>query len=251
MGLASRAFVLALAAACSADAVQSTEPTGPTPLRYESANFTFHYGAMDTATIAQTALVVEAERSRIVADLGGTEPPRVSVWLYSDHGDLERALNPLIGPIPSWASGAAPRRDQIHMMSPNAAGYGSYTTMVVNLVHEFVHCVLLTINATIGNNPRWLWESVAVYESGQFRDPRALTFMAGPTPPTLASLDSFDSTRIYEVGYTIGEFIVSRFGKTALRSLIANNGDVQDALGIPPVQFEADWFAFVRQRYGF
>jgi len=111
-------------------------------------------------------------------------------------------------------------------------------------VHEFAHCVSLEVNDSFGNNPRWLWESVAVYESNQFRDPRTLSYMTSLTPPTFASLNSFDNTRVYEVGYTIGEFIVAQWGRPLLRSLIASNGDITGALGISPAQFERDWFNF-------
>ena len=218
---------------------------------YASAHFSLHYQQLDRATIAQTAAAMEAEYSRIVDDLGGVESPRVDIWLYADHAALERALTPLIGTFPSWAAGAASRRDRIHMMSPNAPAWQPYSRMITNLVHEFAHCVSLQRNGTIGNNPRWLWESVAIYEAGQFRDPKSLAYMTALTPPSLASLSSFDNTRVYEVGFTIGEFIVTRWGKPALVTLIGNNGDIQATLGISQAQFEADWFTFVRQKYLF
>ena len=38
-------------------------------------------------------------------------------------------------------------------------------------VHEFAHGVSLHVNPRFGNNPRWLWEAVAIYEQA---DPDAL-----------------------------------------------------------------------------
>ena len=32
-------------------------------------------------------------------------------------------------------------------------------------VHEFAHVVSMYVNSTIPNNPRWLWEAVALYEN--------------------------------------------------------------------------------------
>jgi len=42
----------------------------------------------------------------------------------------------------------------------------------VNVVHGFCHAVSLYVSPTFGNNPRWLWEAVALYENAEFVDPR-------------------------------------------------------------------------------
>jgi hypothetical protein len=153
--------------------------------------------------------------------------------------------------VPSWSSGAAPRRDQIHLMSPNHPQYQPYGQMIANLVHEFAHCVSLQRNNTIANNPRWFWESVALYEAGQFRDPRALSYLNTVAPPSFATLNALDNTRVYDVGYTIAEFIVARWGTAALVALIDNNANVPATLGVTQAQFESDWFAWVRAKYQF
>jgi hypothetical protein len=136
-------------------------------------------------------------------------------------------------------------------MSPNAPAWGPFDRMVSNLLHEFAHCVTLHLNPTIANNPRWLWESVAIYESRQSVDLRTIDYLAALTPPSFDSLNSFDNMRVYDVGYSIAEFIVARWGQRALPDLIAGNGDTAGALGIPPADFQRDWFAFARARYGF
>ena len=74
--------------------------------------------------------------------------------------------------------------------------------------------------------------------------------MVALDPPSFASMASVDNTRIYDVGYSIAEFIVSRWGPLALPQLIAVNGDTGSALGVPPADFQRQWFAFVRERYG-
>ena len=120
-----------------------------------------------------------------------------------------------------------------------------------NATHELAHCVSLYTNPTFGNNPRWLWESVALYENGELVDPRTLDYMVAGRPPTLAQLDAdlTASRKVYEVGYTLGEFVVARGGPAALVGLIRANGDTQAALGLSSAQFEAQWYAFVRERY--
>ena len=135
-------------------------------------------------------------------------------------------------------------------MSPNSPAWAPYSRMLSHLVHEFAHCVTLRANPRIANNPRWLWESVAIYESGQSVDLRGVSYMAALQPPAFASLNSLDNTLVYDVGYSIAEFVVSRWSRRALADLVAANGDPSAALGVSIDDFERQWFAFARQRYG-
>ena len=68
------------------------------------------------------------------------------------------------------------------------------------------HSVTLRVNPAFANNPRWLWESIALYEARQFVDPRGLSFMASGQPPTFDQLSAIEDTRIYDVGHVIAEF---------------------------------------------
>src|SRR6185295_13972174 len=99
------------------------------------------------------------------------------------------------------------------------------------------------VNRTIPNRPRWWWEAVAIYESGQRVDPRTLPYVTAGTPPPFSALNSLDDTRIYELGYTIGEFVKAQWGPAALRSLILTNGDVMASVGVTQAQFESGWLA--------
>ena len=217
--------------------------------QFVSAHFVFSYTPLDAANIVSTANAVEGEYARIIQDLGSDALPPINVRFYTDPQEMVRAVAP-IGPVPSWASGLATTQSQIHLMSPNHPSYAPYTRMVSNLVHEFAHCVSIHINPRFSNNPRWFWESVAIYESGQFVDPRTLSYMLAGTPPSFSTLNSLDNTLVYDVGYTIAEFIVARAGKDALDRLVVNNGDVDAALGMSQTSFERAWFEFVRSRYG-
>jgi hypothetical protein len=51
------------------------------------------------------------------------------------------------------------------------------------------------------------------------------------------------------VGYSIGEFLVERWGQRGLRDLIAANGETDGVLGLSLADFQRDWFAFCRERY--
>ena len=45
--------------------------------------------------------------------------------------------------------------------------------------------------------------------------------------------------QIYELGYLLGEFIVSTWGRPAYLRLIQANGDLQAVLGVSPAAFES------------
>jgi hypothetical protein len=75
--------------------------------------------------------------------------------------------------------------------------------------------------------------------------------MVAGRPPTLEQLnaDVSASRQVYEVGYTIGEFAVSRGGSEALVRLVRSNGDTAAVLGLSPSEFEDEWYAFIREKY--
>lgn len=229
-------------------------PSTPSPMSeatiaYASTHFLFHYTSIDAGNIAATAATLERHYARILNELGADAMPQVHVTLYADHAALAAATQPVAGVVPSWAAGLATARDQIHLMSPNLPMWGPYDRAVTNLVHEFAHCVSLQINGRVANNPRWLWESVALYEARQFVDPRSLPYMTAHQPPTFQALTSVANTAVYDMGYLVGEFIVERWSRDALRELIVRNGDTS-ALGLSLADFEQQWFSYVRDRYG-
>jgi hypothetical protein len=229
-----------------------TPPSSPTPTpggTHTTAHFVFHFTALDAANIGSIAGSVEAEYPRILADLGVSTMPVVDVTFYADHAALQSAVGPIVGPIPAFASGLVTSPTQIHMISPNAPAGVPFAQAVTNLVHEFAHCVSLRVDPTFANDPRWLWEAVALYEAGQAVDLGSVPYMAELEPPSFAALDAVSDTRVYDVGYSIGEFIVDRWGTAALPALIAAHGDTAAVLGVALSDFEGEWLAFVRARY--
>src|SRR5688500_11401881 len=192
---------------------------------------------------------VEANYARIVTDLGAPSVARVTVFLYRDFASLQAAVHTIAGTLPTFATGLVTNAATIHLLSPNLSTTWSYADAVRAIVHEFAHCVSLVVNPSIANNPRWLWETVAVYEANDFVDPRMLPGMVAGTPPTVTRLNSFDNVDVYRVGYTIGEFIVARWGREGLAALIRNNGNTSQTTGLSLAQFLDEWYAFVRQRY--
>ena len=58
------------------------------------------------------------------------------------------------------ATGYVTGREQARILFTSAAETESVA------VHEFAHIVSLFVVPNFANNPRWLWESVAINESG-------------------------------------------------------------------------------------
>jgi len=135
------------------------------------------------------------------------------------------------------------------MVTPNDPKQ-DYQNMIRNLIHEFAHCASMKINPTIGNNPRWLWESVAIYEGNYPWDPHMLPYLVNQEAPPLDTLNTMTNTMIYQVGYFIAQYINETFGKSVLKELIQNNGDLNSSLHIDGEEFRRKWFEFVKKKYG-
>ena len=216
---------------------------------YKTEHFKISYTKLDDKNIKDIADSLENNYARIITGLQSKELPIVNIHFYTDITDLQKAVKTAVPNLPSWATGLATSVSEIHMLSPNHPKQ-DYHTMVRNTIHEFVHCVSLNINNTIGNNPRWLWETVAIYEANLPWDPHMLSYLVNQKPPTLHELNQLSNTYIYEVGHFIGEFIVETKGISALNELIKNNGNLKETLNMDDEQFTKQWFAFVKTKYG-
>jgi hypothetical protein len=98
--------------------------------------------------------------------------------------------------------------------------------------------------------PIWLWESVSVYEARQFIAPKSLSYFTKNSYPGLQELnDRSKGNKIYDVGYTIVEYILEQYGKNKLIGLIKNYGNMEKVLNISDEQFSKNWYEFVRRKY--
>lgn len=118
-------------------------------------------------------------------------------------------------------------------------------------VHEFVHVVTLEVNPSFANNPRWLWEAIAIYKSenswkyaeqpdmirGRFEALAQLLFTKG------------DTGAVYELGYTIGQYIAETWGEDALIELIESNGEFSGLTDKPIQEIFQGWKKFVEATY--
>ncbi len=215
----------------------------------ETKHFKIYYTPLDDQNIAGTADSLESNYTRIVEDLAGENIPIIQVHFYTDIAALQEAVRHTEPNLPSFAIGLATSASEIHMLSPNHP-MQQYNYMVKNTLHEFAHCVSLSINPAIANHPRWLWETVAIYEANQKNDPHSIPYLVDQEPPALEELNQFTNTYIYELGYFIAEYMVATKGKEVLNELIQNNGDLQATFNMTDGEFTKEWFAYVKKHYG-
>jgi hypothetical protein len=221
-----------------------------TLLEYASAHLTFTYTSFDRDSIRAIARYVEASREKIVADIQPDSMTTMRIYLYATLNDVHQAIG--WPDPPKWVTGAVSGIREVRMISPSSPdldGSVPYDYMLNCIVHEFAHCVMLHANRTMANKPRWLWESIAIYESGQSADLKNLAYLTTGSPPTLDDLNNINDTRIYEVGHSIAEYIVSKWGIEAVRGLIRSNGDLKNGLHISQAEFEQGWYAYVVNKY--
>ncbi|MEL7025074.1 MAG: hypothetical protein AAGL69_15165 [Pseudomonadota bacterium] len=123
--------------------------------------------------------------------------------------------------------------------------------IALEALHETVHALSLQLNPSFGNNPRWLWESVAQYYADAFVHPvdsGIVTHTECVTPDELDEPFNRGGS-VYDAGFLIGEFIVAEWDESALTDLIKNNGEVYRTFDLSPALFEQQWCEFVRRKY--
>lgn len=241
--LAATALLLALG--CGGQTTGVTAPTGAAEslaLRFETAHFRVHAGRASDATLRAAADRLEEQYARITAELGvsGLSPVVVKVW--QDEPTYFAELTRYFG-VRYDAAGYITGRDELRLLA--------VPQLNTNVVHEFAHAASLYVNPSFGNNPRWLWEAVALFENGELVEPRRLDYIVRGNYPTLQQLnvDPNAGRQVYELGYTLAEFVVARWGRPSLIRLIQTNADLQGVVGLSPAAFEAAWAAWVRERY--
>lgn len=209
-----------------------------------TAHFDFVlYDGLSWSAVSPSLDPMEAQYPRLTDELEVPDPPRVRVEVWASRTAFDAAMQATLGVTYEGATGYVLGTEGVRLLLNQNTGQES--------VHEFAHVLSLNLNPTIANNPRWLWEAVAVYEAAQFVDPHSLPYLVQGDYPTLAELNTAyndGGRRIYEVGYLLGEFIVLRWGRTGLVDLIRTNGDTA-VLGLSQADFQAAWHAHIEERY--
>jgi hypothetical protein len=210
--------------------------------RARTAHFQVHADRAPDETVRAIAAALEESVGRVTRDLetGDVGAIRAEVWQdeASWFAEMERFFGRRYN-----ATG--------YVTGPAVIRILAVPQVARNATHEMAHAVSLRVNPTFANNPRWLWESVALFENDELVDPRSLPYLVQGRFPTLSELDADPnaSRQVYEVGYLIGEFVVARAGRSGLLRLVRANGDVTTVGFADAKAFEDAWAAFVRARY--
>jgi hypothetical protein len=195
---------------------------------------------------------LESNYHRIGDALKTVPPARVEVILYDNRWAYSRATG-------HWgASGNIEGTEKLHVLWD-----GEKTGE--NSVHEFVHAVTLKLlldrearpldsrafdQKFRSRFPVWLWESVACYYANQSHDIASHPYIRAGRYPRLSELNQRGKGgKVYQVGYTIVEFIVAKWGRDALVRLIAEYGDVRKVLDSSEDEFWLSWCRFVKAKY--
>ncbi len=117
-------------------------------------------------------------------------------------------------------------------------------------LHEYVHLISLAVNPRRNEIPLWLWESIAIYESGRPPppDPVTLSCITQNNIPTLSELNEHPSN-IYRIGFLLAEFIESEWTYDAFRLLLLNRGEIPTTFNISESEFRDRWLNYVLENH--
>jgi hypothetical protein len=150
----------------------------------------------------------------------------------------------------NWVTGLTSGNDRMEIVSPFAPNQVFDIWVDTRVEHMLTHLVTRAVNDDVGDIPRWLWESIALYESGEKTPARAIPFFAPDAEPELDQLNGSFGTPILEVGYYLGEFLVTTYGPDVFVDLLESDGDLETTLGLTDEEFIAQFVASVRTKYG-
>jgi len=235
-------FLLNVESSCT----DETEKIDHEPIIIENEYFSYIlYDGLSQNILEPIQNKLEENYSRILNDLGEDAMGKVSVNIWNDESTFLADMQNSLGVSYPGAGGWIRSAYDIRILYQ-----GNVTDQ--NVLHEFCHCVSMVVNPQIANNPRWLWEAVAIYESNEFIEPQTINYLVEGDFPTIAELNSdFNGgdREIYRVGYLLSEYIIFKWGNESYVNLIKSNGNILQTLEITTEEFEEGWKSFVIEKY--
>ena len=212
------------------------------PLKKRSKHFEFYYSNTDKHFIDSLTMNLEEKYDKILADFKLKSLPLTKVKIYPDLKSFHLAINSPGAPPQVLATAFG--KNEFRMASPATWGEES-GTMIQNITHEFTHCVHLNIDYS-PNNPRWLWEGVAMYEAEWFLNPGEIEQIRNRNFPAFKDLNNGLE---YMLGYVLIEAIKDKWSFNAVINLIKHQGNTQKVMGLPQKEFEEIVFNSIYQKY--
>lgn len=206
---------------------------------------------------------LEENYDRIRTNLNDPDHDTIRVFVHP----VQAAFNKGTGLLNSNANGVSRGPNEFHLLWTNWFNSIFPNDPVKTAIHEFTHCVQLNIlikeeykkwrdadngdfdkmfeEKFIKEYPQWFWEAICDYEA---RIVNSISVKYG-MKKNLTLKDLNNSNQIYNVGFTIIEYIVEKWGKDKLPILITSYVDIKTVLGVSESDFEKGWVAFVDEKY--
>jgi hypothetical protein len=226
----------------------------------ESKPFLVHFPQEDQQTAEKVLESLQTVYPELAASIGAELQPPTRVFITPSQEVFDNFTG---GVVPHWGEAVADlRRRLIVLKSPRWSRPSRQLHILV--IHELTH--LLLAEALDGAQaPRWFNEGLAIFYA---KDPsyaeatlvsRAL--LSGEMIPLehIDDLLNFQQTKAqlaYQESYLAVRFILERWGPEGLRKLVEAFRSSPDldtsfktALGIDFVDFQSDWYDFIRKNY--
>lgn len=206
---------------------------------------------------------LEGNYDRIRANLNDPDHDTIRVFIHSKRADFNNGTTLLN----SNANGVSRGPNEFHVLWTNWFNSIFPDDPVKTAIHEFTHCVQLNIlikdeqkkwgdadngdfdkmfeEKFIREYPQWFWEAICDYEAGIVN---RISVKYG-MKKNLTLQDLNNSNQIYNVGYTIIEYIIEKWGQEKIPALINSYVDIETVLGVSESDFEKGWVNFVSEKY--
>ena len=209
----------------------------------EHVAFVLYDGLTESITAPITEKINQ-NYERILGDMQLNSISKVTIEIWNDETHFQDDMKKDLGVNYPGATGYVYSPTNVRILFRGSAAQTA--------LHEFSHAVSLHVNGNFGNNPRWFWEAVAIYEAGEFNSPKNISYLVSGNFPSIAELTADFNTgsrKIYEVGYLLSEYIIATWGKNNYVQMIKTNANIQQVLGLSTPDFETGWKEFVKKKY--
>lgn len=228
----------------------------------KSEHFIISYSGIYKSEAEKASTHLENNYAQIRGNLKDVKHDLIKVFVYGSQFKFNEATG-----LKENTKGTSRGPNEFHFVWTNWFNSIFPDDPLKTALHEFTHCVQLNIlidkaKETIITQdrltfekefdkkfkteyPRWLWESISIFEAGEVNS--LSVKYAKSKNLTLEELNK--SNQIYNIGYTIIEYMTQKWGKDSLPKLIASFGSIEKALNIKPEEFEKGWIAFLEEKY--
>ncbi|AXB56222.1 hypothetical protein [Flavobacterium fluviale] len=228
----------------------------------KSEHFIISYSGIYKSEAEKASIHLENNYAQIRGNLKDVKHDLIKVFVYGSQFKFNEATG-----LKENTKGTSRGPNEFHFVWTNWFNSIFPDDPLKTALHEFTHCVQLNIlidkaKETIITQdrltfekefdkkfkteyPRWLWESISIFEAGEVNS--LSVKYAKSKNLTLEELNK--SNQIYNIGYTIIEFMTQKWGKDSLPKVIASFGNIEKTLKITPEEFEKGWIAFLEEKY--